>query len=143
MLTTRRRRRRQSETPEQIKQWLVERVGKLWPVAAGSLSYRRSPCSRAVCSACERGEGHPSHILDGRRQGRRFSVYVPGELAGEVRRAIERGRRLETLIMEAGERYTQALKRARDQQKKAGRNQEKAGRNQEKATTGKGRRKQG
>ncbi len=102
--------KRQPETADQIKQWLLRAVTKLWPVAAGSISLRRSPCIRERCSACETGEGHPAYILDGRRGDRRFSLYVPEELAGKVQRAIENGRMLEELIMEAGRRYAIALK---------------------------------
>lgn len=102
-----------AETPEQIKQWLLKAVDRLWPVAAGSISLRRSPCIRNRCSACESGEKHPAYFLDARRAGRRISLYVPKELVGSVEQAIENGRLLETLIMEAGERYTRALKRER------------------------------
>lgn len=102
--------KKQPESPDQIKQWLLNAVARLWPVAAGSISLRHSPCIRKRCSACESGEGHPAYILDGRRGGRRFALYVPEQLAGKVERAIESGRVLEELIMEAGRRYTIALK---------------------------------
>ena len=101
------------ETPEQIKGWLMKAVEKLWPVAAGSISLRRSKCTRPRCSACESGQAHPAYVLYGRRRGRRFSLYVPEELAGKVEKAIANGRVLEELIMEAGERYTRALKQER------------------------------
>ena len=45
--------------------------------------------------------------------GRRFAVYVPEELVGEVSRCIENGRALQDLLMQAGPRYVKALKRAR------------------------------
>jgi hypothetical protein len=38
---------------------------------------------------------------------------VPEELAGEVRRAVDNGRALHELLMQAGPRYVKALKRAR------------------------------
>ena len=113
--------RSKNETPDEIKDWLLKAVAKLWPVAAGSISLRRSPCIRERCSACERGEGHPAYILYGRRRGKRFSLYVPEDLAGRIEKAIENGRVLEELIMEAGERYTRALKRERAQRKSRGR----------------------
>src|SRR5215469_13758434 len=106
-------RKTREQTPEQIKQWLIAAVDRLWPVAAGSISLRRSPCVRERCSACESGEGHPAYVLDGRRGGSRFSLYVPEELAETVRRAIDNGRELEELIMEAGKRYAIALKQER------------------------------
>jgi hypothetical protein len=112
------------ETPDEIKQWLLKAVDRLWPVAAGSISLRRSPCIREHCSACESGDGHPAYVLYGRRRGKRFSLYVPDELAGKVQKAVENGRLLEELIMEAGERYTRALKQERglkQESKKKGR----------------------
>ena len=52
-------------------------------------------------------------MLYGRRGKRRFSLYVPDELADKVQQAINKGRQLEELIMEAGQRYTRALKNER------------------------------
>jgi hypothetical protein len=102
-----------SETPEQVMRWFHAAVQKLSPVAAGSLSLRKSPCIRKNCPACARGVGHPSHALYGRRDGKRFSIYVPDELVPEVRDAIANGRRVQELVTEAGVRYTQALKAKR------------------------------
>jgi hypothetical protein len=54
-----------------------------------------------------------SWVLYGRHNGKRFAVYVPEDLAPEVQRAVENGRALQDLLMEAGPRYIKALKRAR------------------------------
>jgi hypothetical protein len=59
------------------------------------------------------GEQHASWVLYGRHNGKRFAVYVPEDLAPEVRRAVENGRALQDLLIEAGPRYVKALKRAR------------------------------
>jgi hypothetical protein len=40
-------------------------------------------------------------------------VYVPEDLVGEVRRAIDNRRALQDLLMQAGPRYVEALKRER------------------------------
>jgi hypothetical protein len=48
-----------------------------------------------------------------RHNGRRFAVYVPEELVGEVRRCVDNGRALQELLVQAGPRYVKALKRAR------------------------------
>ena len=111
-----------SESPDEIKDWLLKAVARLWPVAAGSISLRRSPCIRQRCSACDSGQGHPAYVLYGRRRGKRFSLYVPDELAVKVGKAIENGRLLEELIMEAGQRYACALKRERKQKQESKRN---------------------
>jgi Family of unknown function (DUF6788) len=102
-----------SETPEQVIRWFQSAVHKLSPVAAGSLSLRKSPCIRKNCPTCATGQGHSSHVLYGRRSGKRFSIYVPEELVPEVRKAIANGRRLQELMSEAGVRYTHALKARR------------------------------
>ena len=68
---------------------------------------------RANCRTCLSGEQHPSHVLYGQHKGRRFAIYVPEDLVEEVRRAVDNGRALQDLLMQAGPRYVKALKRAR------------------------------
>jgi hypothetical protein len=101
------------ETPEEVRQWFLSTVQKMWPVAEGSLSLRKSPCVRTNCLACAKGEGHQSYILYGRSAGRRSSIYVPDVLAEKVQKAIDNGRELQQLMSEAGVRYVNALKTAR------------------------------
>jgi len=103
----------ESERPEQVRRWFQAAIRDLWPVAVGSISLRKSPCIRKHCSLCESGQGHSSYALYGRRGNRRFSIYVPDELAGDVEKAIQNGRDLQKLMGEAGRRYTLALKNER------------------------------
>ena len=105
-----------SETSEGVKRWFLDHIGDLWPLALGSISLRKSPCVRKNCSACASGKGHSSYALSGYRGGRRFSVYVPDELAPEMETAVENGRRLEDLMKEAGIRYLKARKQERNAQ---------------------------
>src|SRR5690349_17679559 len=107
--------RKKVETPEQVKRWFLEAIEGLWPLAEGFLSLRKSPCIRQNCASCARGEGHLSYVLYGRRGGKRFSIYVPDELATEIQKAVENGRRLKDLINEAGVRYAHAVKAQRNQ----------------------------
>jgi hypothetical protein len=100
-------------TPEQVKKWFQDAVRELWPVAMGSLSLRKSPCIREHCRLCESGEGHSSYALYGRKGKRRFSIYVPNELAPELERAIRNGRQVHELMVEAGRRYALAMKNER------------------------------
>jgi len=102
-----------TEAPADVVGWLQSEAAGLWPAILGSLSYRRSPCGRENCPACLSGEQHWSHVLYGRHKGRRFAVYVPEELVPQVRRAVENGRALEDLLVQAGPRYVRALKQAR------------------------------
>jgi len=88
-------------------------VQGLWPVAVGSLSLRKSPCIREGCQLCESGQGHTSYALYGRKEGRRFAIYVPDDLADDLQRAIRNGRDLQTLMADAGRRYALALKNER------------------------------
>ena len=101
------------ESPEDVRRWFLHQVSELWPLAAGSLSLRTGPCIRENCSACQRGEGHASYALYGRKKSGRFSVYVPEELVPLVQQAVNNGRKLEQLMREAGRRYTVALKAQR------------------------------
>ena len=101
------------ETSSEVKRWFQDATRDLWPIAMGSLSLRKSPCIREHCGLCESGVGHSSYALYGRKGKRRFSIYVPDGLAGELERAIQNGRHLQELMMEAGRRYTLALKNER------------------------------
>jgi hypothetical protein len=105
--------RAKTGTAADVRRWMESSSAALWPAILGSLSFRRSPCIHPNCPACLSGEQHPSHVLYGRHNGRRFAVYVPEDLVGEVRRAVENGRALQDLLVQAGPRYVKALKRAR------------------------------
>ena len=99
-----------AETSEDVRLWFLRAVQGLWPVALGSISLRKSPCVRENCSACQSGVGHSSYALSGYQGERRFSVYVPDELAPDVQGAVENGRQLQELMKEAGLRYVRARK---------------------------------
>ena len=105
--------RAKAESSADVIRWIENKASGLWPAMLGSLSFRRSRCGYANCSACLSGERHPSYVLYGRHNGRRFAVYVPEDLVGEVRRAVDNGRALQDLLMQAGPRYVKALKRER------------------------------
>jgi hypothetical protein len=99
-----------TETPEEVKRWFQRAIQRLWPIASGSISLRKSPCIRENCSACASGVGHSSYALSGYRGSSRFSVYVPDQLATEIQKAVENGRALQDLMKEAGLRYVRARK---------------------------------
>jgi hypothetical protein len=82
--------RAKTETADDVIRWMESESAALWPAILGSLSFRRSPCVRENCPAWLSGEQHPSHVLYGRHNGRRFAVYVPEDLVGEVRRCVDR-----------------------------------------------------
>ena len=101
------------ESPSDVVRWLQSEAAGLWPAVLGSLSFRRSPCVRENCPACMSGEQHPSYVLYGRLKRRRVAVYVPEELAPEVRRSLDNGHALQELLQQAAPRYIKALKRER------------------------------
>jgi hypothetical protein len=105
--------RPKTESPADVIRWMESEAAGLLPALLGSLSFRRSRCMRANCRACLSGEQHRSHVLYGRHKGRRFAVYVPEDLVPEVRRAVDNGRALQDLLVQAGARYVKALKGAR------------------------------
>jgi hypothetical protein len=105
--------RSKTDTPADVISWLESEAASLWPALLGSLSYRRTRCMQPNCAACQSGEQHRSYVLYGRHEGRRFAIYVPDDLIDEVRRAVDNGRALQDLLMQAGPRYVEALKRAR------------------------------
>jgi hypothetical protein len=105
------------ESPAEVHRWFRIAVQRVWPIAEGSLSLRKSRCVRKNCSACSSGDGHVSYVLCGRRGAKRFSIYVPDELAPEVQQAIENGRQLQELMNEAGVRFVHALKNQRKERK--------------------------
>ena len=107
-----------SELSADVLLWLRRETANLFPAILGSLSLRRSPCTRENCPACLSGEQHPAHVLYGRLKGRRVAVYVPEELVREVRRAVDNGHALQELLQQAAPRYIKALKRERAKARK-------------------------
>lgn len=104
------------ETPDDVERWFRAAATKLWPIAEGSLSFRRCPCIRQNCQACARGEGHANYVLYAYKAGKRKSVYIPAELAPRIEVAIANGRLMQDLVREAGVRYVTAVKRQRRMQ---------------------------
>lgn len=101
------------ETPDDVRRCFLAEVAKLWPLAGGSLSLRKSPCIRERCGACESSEGDVSYALYTREAGARHSHYAPDALACDLEQAVANGRRLQALLVEAGRRYLHARKAAR------------------------------
>src|ERR1039458_6814875 len=99
----------EARSAKEVRRWFLSTVQKMWPVAEGSLSLRKSPCVRKNSKACARGERQQSYILYGRSEGRRSSVYLPDALAQQVQTAIDNGRRqLQQLMSQAEMRYVNA-----------------------------------
>lgn len=103
------KKKRRIPTVDEIR----DEMATLWPVAKGSLTRVRKPCTRPTCTKCASGEKHPVLLLVRRDHGRTRTVYVPRELEPRLRQAIENGRRLEELMADAGEALVKAHQAAK------------------------------
>ena len=84
------------------KDAFLEKLAALWPVAKGSLTLTRSPCTRKNCKECASGRKHPKLIFTFREEGKLRGMYVRPAHEGPVRKAIANGRELERLMAGAG-----------------------------------------
>ena len=84
------------------------------PVAKGSLSSVRMKCAKKGCAVCGKGVGHPAWIFAYRVGGRRKCLYVRKRDVPAVREALDRGRRLEALLLEEGVRLIKSLRSEAD-----------------------------
>lgn len=90
--------------------FLAEAAG-LWPVAKGSLSLTRSPCTRRNCKECASGRKHPRLLFTFREEGRLRGLYVRPSQEKLVRQAIANGREIERLMTAAGRELVLALRK--------------------------------
>ena len=89
----------------------VKKLAALRPVAKGSLTLTRSPCTRKNCKECASGRKHPKLIFTFREGGKLRGMYVRPSQEKRVREAIANGRELERLMTEAGRDLVFALRR--------------------------------
>ena len=89
---------------------LIDALRSCGPVAKGSLSQVRMRCAKSGCRACRSGRGHPAWIFAYRVDGRRKCLYVRKGDVPKVKAAIERGRRVEALLLEEGVRLIESLR---------------------------------
>ena len=89
---------------------LIDALRSCGPVAKGSLSQVRMRCAKGGCRACKSGRGHSAWIFAYRVDGRRKCLYVRKGDVPKVKAAIERGRRVEALLLEEGVRLIESLR---------------------------------
>lgn len=85
-----------------LQQRFLDKLLPLWPALKGSLALVYKPCIRPNCPACARGDKHPNYLLAFTEKGRRRCLYVPRTMVPTLKRALERGRRIEQLLYEMG-----------------------------------------
>jgi hypothetical protein len=79
---------------------LAERLGSVEEVLAGTLAEQTRRCGKAGCR-CAGGEPHgPYAYFTARPQGRSRARYVPAGMAEVVRRYLQRGEQVETVLAE-------------------------------------------
>jgi hypothetical protein len=79
---------------------LAARLGDVQQVLAGTLTEQSRRCGRPECR-CADGEPHgPYAYFTPRPAGRGRARYVPAALAGAVRRCLQRGAEVETVLAE-------------------------------------------
>ena len=93
---------------------LIDALRSCGPVAKGSLSQVRMKCAKSGCRACKSGNGHPAWIFAYRVEGRRKCLYVRKRDVPTVEAAIERGRRVEAMLLEEGVRLIGSLRAGAD-----------------------------
>ena len=72
------------------------------PRREGFATKTHSPCVRKGCRLCAEGRGHPKLIFTFRENGKLRGLYVRAAHEAALRAAIENGRELERLLVEAG-----------------------------------------
>ena len=85
-----------------------------FPVAKGSLTATHSPCTRKGCRLCAEGRGHPKLIFTFREGGKLRGLYVRPEHEAAVREALENGRTVERMLVEAGRDLVLSMRRRDD-----------------------------
>ena len=101
-----------NKADEAAKAAFLKKVAALWPVARGTVSLVRKPCSRKACRACASGERHPALIFTCRVAGRGRCLHVRKCDEALMRRATENCRKLEALLAEEGVRLIGSLREA-------------------------------
>ena len=107
-----------TKTPSEDRaqaQWQRD-LTQLWPVAKGSLSEVRKPCTRPNCPACRDGRRHKVFLFCYREDGRSRCAYVPANAVALVRQAIANGRKLERRLVTAGRALIAAQRRTNQQE---------------------------
>jgi hypothetical protein len=110
--------------PTLIRRHLLARLKELRPlspVLAASLVLVRRRCGRPGCH-CQDAQGHPTHYLTCKQQGKTRTVYVPQDLLKEVQSWIAEHQRLKTLTQRISQlALAQVQTHVTERRRKAGR----------------------
>ncbi len=110
--------------PTLIRRHLLARLKEFHPqspLLAASLVLIHRRCGRPGCH-CQKGQGHPTHYLTCKQEGKTRTVYVPQELLPEVQLWIREHRRLKKLSQHISQlALAQVQTHVTHQRRKAGR----------------------
>ncbi len=92
---------------------IVRQIPDLQAVIAGSLQTQRRRCGKEGCR-CARGELHGPYLYLSLRVGRRTQMlYIPAELAGQVRQAVTTSAEVQVALAEISAINLELLRRGR------------------------------
>ena len=92
---------------------IARRIPDLEAVVAGSLQDQRRRCGKEGCR-CTRGELHEPYLYLSMRAGRRTRMlYVPAELAEQVRQGVSTSTEIQAALAEISAINLELLKRGR------------------------------
>ncbi len=92
---------------------IVGQIPDLQAVIAGSLQTQRRRCGKEGCR-CARGELHGPYLYLSLRVGRRTQMlYIPAELAGQVRQAVTASAEVQAALAEISAINLELLRRGR------------------------------
>jgi len=80
----------------------VKKALRFQLLAKGSLALITKPCIRPDCAACREGVKHKAYIYTFYKEGKKRTMYVPLGLVSVMREALSNGRKLESLLVDAG-----------------------------------------
>jgi hypothetical protein len=92
------------------KEKLISSVAELWPFAKGSVRSYQQKCLKENCRRCASGEGHQVWQMTYYKDGRQRSRHIPRDLVDDFKKALENGRKVEALLVDAGLEYLDELR---------------------------------
>lgn len=93
-----------------VKTKLLAELSELWPAAKGSVREYKQKCKNKNCARCASGERHPIWEFTYYENKRQRSKHIPRGLVDEVKLALENGRKIEALLVQAGLEYIDEIK---------------------------------
>lgn len=88
---------------------VLKRIRNIDPFIQASLSITKKRCGNPTCRCAIEGPCHETALLTWKEGGRTRTLYVPIELRQEVKRLVEEGKLLKSLIAEMSQAQRKLL----------------------------------